>query len=406
MVKSWCWFMVYKTVEISPNVFWVGIEDWNRRVFDAFITLPYGTSYNSYLVVGQNKTVLIDSVNPGFEEVLLMKISQISPPEKIDYVIMNHAEPDHAGAIPEVMKVAKKAKLVATKLGVDMAETFFNVPSEKRIAVKEGDTLELGGKTLRFVEAPWLHWPETMFTFDVEDSVLFPCDFFGAHMASDKLYADEVGALMPPEAKRYYAEIMMPFAASAQEALTKVKALNPKMIAPSHGPVYRNSQPIIEAYEKWTRGLLERKVIIVYVSMWGSTQALERTITETIAAEGVEAVPYNLTVADISHVLRDLVDASAVLIGTPTVLGGAHPLALYATELIASFGVRGKIAAIFGSFGWGGGAIRRIKARLEQGGFQVIDTLEIRGPPKQEHIEKAIALGKAVAKKVKMATQG
>ena len=175
----------------------------------------------------------------------------------------------------------------------------------------------------------------------------------------------------------------MPFAASAREALEKVKPLNPKIIAPSHGPVYRDPRPIIEAYEKWTTGPLEKKVVVVYVSMWGSTQALERIITETIASEGVEAVPYNLTVAYISHVLRELVDASAVVIGTPTVLGGAHPLAIYATELVASFGVRGKVAAFFGSFGWGGGAARRIKARLEQGGFRVVDVWKSVGRPSQ-----------------------
>lgn len=397
--------MSFRTVEISPNIFWVGIEDWNRRVFDAFIPLPYGTSYNSYLIVGNDKTALIDTTNPGYEEMLLKKISQILPPEKIDYIIMNHAEPDHASAIPAVMRVAKNAKVVATKLGASMAEVYFDVPPERRMAVKEGDKLELGGKTLKFIEAPWLHWPETMFTFNVEDRILFPCDFFGAHLTSDKLYADEVSKLLFPEAKRYYAEIMMPFAASAQKALDKVKPLNPKIIAPSHGPVYRNPKPIIEAYEKWTRGPLERKVVIVYVSMWGSTQKLERVITETISSEGVEAVPYNLTVADISHVLRDLVDASAVIIGTPTVLGGPHPLALYAGELVASFGVRGKIAAVFGSFGWGGGAIRRLKSRLEQGAFTVVDTLEIRGPPKPEHVEKAVALGKTVAEKVKETTK-
>lgn len=392
--------MAFKTVEIGPNVFWVGIEDWNRRVFDAFIPLPYGTSYNSYLVVGKRKTALIDTVNPGFKQALLKKIRQISLPEKIDYVIMNHAEPDHASNIPTVIEVAENAKVVATKLGGDMAGAFFDVPSDRRISVGEGDTLDLGGKTLKFIEAPWLHWPETMFTFDVEDRILFSCDFFGAHLTSDKLYADEVGALVPPEAKRYYAEIMMPFAASAQEALKKVKSLNPKVIAPSHGPVYRQPQPIIEAYEKWTHGPLEKKVVVVYVSMWGSTQALERIITETIATEGVEAVPYDLTVADISHVLRDLVDASAVVIGTPTLLGGAHPLVAYAVELIGSFGVRGKVAAVFGSFGWGGGAGRRVKNRLEKSGFEVVDTLEVRGPPKPGDVEKAVALGKAVAKRV------
>jgi flavorubredoxin len=392
-----------KTTEICPGVFWVGIEDWNRRVFDAFIPLPYGTSYNAYLVVGKNKAALVDTVNPGFEDVLLSKISQLLPPEKIDYVIMNHAEPDHAGAIPAVLKTAKNAKLVATQLGTDMAEVYFNVPAERKTAVKEGDTLELGDKTLRFIEAPWLHWPETMFTVDVQDQTLFSCDFFGAHLTSDRLYADEIGELVPAEAKRYYAEIMMPFANPARKALDKVKLLNPKIVAPSHGPIYRNPQQIIGAYEKWIRGRLEEKVVVVYVSMWGSTQALERIITETIASEGVEAVPYNLTVADISHVLRDLVDASAVVIGSPTVLGGAHPLAAYATELIASFGIRGKTAAVFGSLGWSGGAAKRIKTRLEQGGFQVIDTLEIHGPPKPDHVKKAVALGRAIAEKVKQA---
>ncbi len=396
--------MRFKTVEICPNVFWVGVEDWNRKVFDALIPLPYGTSYNSYLIVGKNKTALIDTVNPGFEDVLMNKISQIIPLERLDYVVMNHAEPDHASGIPTIMKAANNAKVVATQLGVNMAGVFFDVPADRSMIVKEGDTLELGDKTLKFIEAPWLHWPETMFTFGVEDSVLFPCDFFGAHIASDRLYADEVSAPLLPEAKRYYSEIMMPFAASAREALAKVKPLNPKIIAPSHGPVFRNPRPIIEAYEKWTTGPLEKKVVVVYVSMWGSTQALERIITETIASEGIEAVSYNLTVADISHVLRELVDSSAVVIGTPTVLGGAHPLAIYATELVASFGVRGKVAAVFGSFGWGGGAARRIKARLEQGGFQVLDVLEIRGPPKPEHVEKAVALGKIVAEKVRQTT--
>jgi flavorubredoxin len=396
--------MSLKTVEISPNVFWVGIEDWNRRIFDAFISLPYGTSYNSYLVVGRDKAALVDTVNPGFEDVLLRKISQILPPEKLDYVIMNHAEPDHAHGISKVMGVARNAKLVATKMGVSMADVLFNIPGDKAIAVKEGDVLTLGGKTLRFIEAPWLHWPETMFTFDVEDQILFSCDFFGAHLASDNVYADEIGGLLLPEAKRYYAEIMMPLAASARKALDKVKVTETRMIAPSHGPIYRNPETIVDAYENWTRGSLRKKVVIVYVSMWGSTQALERIITETISIEGVEAIPYNLTVADISHVLRDLVDSSAVVIGTPTVLGGAHPLATYATELIASFGIRGKIAAVFGSFGWGGGGMNKVKTRLEQGGFEVIASFEIRGSPKPEHITKAIALGKAVAARVKGAS--
>lgn len=392
--------MTLKTVEISPDIFWVGVEDWNRRIFDALIPLPYGTSYNSYLIVGGEKVALIDTVNPGFEEVLLEKISQIVSPKKIDYVIMNHAEPDHAGGIPKVLGIAENAKVVATKLGVDLAKLYFNVPLEKTVTVKEGDSLQLGCKMLKFIQAPWLHWPETMFTFNIEDRVLFPCDFFGSHLATDKLYADEVGDPLLPEAKRYYAEIMMPYAKFGQKALDKVKPLDPKIIAPSHGPIHRHPSSIIEAYEKWIRGPLEKKVVIAYVSMWNNTQTLERVITETISAKGVEAVPYNLTITDISHLLRELVDSSAVIIGSPTVLGGPHPLALYATELIASFGIRGKVAAVFGSYGWGGGAVKKIQSRLQTGGFEIVDTLNVHGPPKQEHIKKAVALSEAVANKI------
>ena len=179
-----------KVVEIAPSIFWVGAVDWHRRVFDALIPLPYGTTYNSYLVVGKDKIALVDTVNPGFEGVLLEKIDKIVKPEKIDYVIMNHAEPDHAGGIPAVLSKAKDAKLVTTIKGVEMAEAFHGVPSERIMAVKEGDTLDLGGKTLRFIDAPWLHWPETMFTICQEDGVLMPCDFFGSHLASDRIFDD------------------------------------------------------------------------------------------------------------------------------------------------------------------------------------------------------------------------
>jgi flavorubredoxin len=259
----------------------------------------------------------------------------------------------------------------------------------------------LGGKTLRFIDAPWLHWPETMFTYCVEDKVLFPCDFFGAHIAKSRLYDDEVGDIVLPEAKRYYAEIMMPFPVAIQRALDKVKTLDLNIIAPSHGPIYRNPRRILDAYEQWARGPLPKKVVVIYVSMWGSTEALEKTIVESISAEGVETVPYNLLVADISHVMRDLVDASAIVIGAPTVLNGAHPLAIMATELVRALKPRAKLVAVFGSYGWGRGAVKMITDRLQQSGFEILETLEVRGPPKSEDIQKATDLGKHVAQRVK-----
>jgi flavorubredoxin len=387
--------------ELMSDIYWVGVEDWNRRIFDALIPLPLGTSYNAYLVDGKQKTALIDTVQNNFAEEMLQKIGKVMDPEKIDYVVMNHAEPDHAGSIPRVMAMAKNAKLVVTKMGTEMAKIFYDVPSERTIMVKEGDTLDLGGKTLRFIDAPWLHWPETMFTYGVEDKILFPCDFFGAHIAKSRLYDDEVGDIVLPEAKRYYAEIMMPFPIAIQRALDKVKNLDLKMIAPSHGPIYRNPRRILDAYEQWARGILPKKAVVIYVSMWGSTEALEKTIVESISTEGVETVPYNLLVADISYVMRDLVDASAIVIGAPTVLNGAHPLAIMATELVRALKPRAKIVAVFGSYGWGRGAVKMITDRLQQSGLEILETLEVRGPPKKEDIQKATDLGKHVAQRVK-----
>ena len=388
------------TNEIAPGIVWVGVEDWNRRIFDALIPLPMGTSYNAYLIVGRERIVLVDTVQSNFADEMLQKIRKVVDPEKIDYVVMNHAEPDHAGAIPRVLAIAKKAKLVVTKVGVDMARVFYDVPDDRILVVKDGDTLDLGGKTLRFIEASWLHWPETMFTYCLEDGILFPCDFFGAHVAKSRLYDDEVGDIVLPEAKRYYAEIMMPFPVAIQRALDKVKNLDVKMIAPSHGPIYRNPKRILDAYERWARGPLHPKAVVIYVSMWGATEALAKTIVESISSGGVEAVPYNLLVADMSHIMRDLVDASAIVIGAPTVLNGAHPLAIMGTEIIRALKPRTKLAAVFGSYGWGRGAVKMITERLQQSGFEILESLEVRGPPRREDLEKAVALGKRVAQRI------
>ena len=196
-------------VEISEGVYWVGARDWNRRLFDALIPLPKGTTYNSYLIVGESKKALIDTVNPGFEKELEEKIRQIVDPSDVDYVIMNHAEPDHAGAIPHLMMINSKAMLVTTRRGAKMARAFYGVPEKRIKVVSDQDVINLGGKSLRFIEAPMLHWPETMFTYLPEHRILFSCDFFGSHIAKG-LYDDEVKDLIV-HAQRYFGEIMMPF---------------------------------------------------------------------------------------------------------------------------------------------------------------------------------------------------
>ena len=389
----------YNSPEISKGVYWVGAKDWNRRLFDALIPLPQGTTYNAYLIKGKDKTALIDTVNPGFEKELEERISQLMDPQKLDYLIMNHAEPDHAGAIPHIMALSPSAKLVTTQKGAKMAQVYYGVPEERTIVVKEGDTLDLGGKTLRFIDAPWQHWPETMFTYLVENKVLFPCDFLGFHTASG-FYDDEVEEFVP-FAQRYFGEIMMPFRKMGQQAMDKISKLDIKLIGPSHGPIHRNPQKILDLYRQWTAGETKEKVVVVYVTMWKSTEAMAEAIVETLMAEGLQVELHNLTTADLGDVARDLVDSRAIVLGTPTVLGGLHPLAIYAAHLVKALRPPLKYGAVLSSYGWGGGAVKQAAEILEPTKMEVVGAVEINGPPTADDYQKIAELGRQLAAKVK-----
>lgn len=389
----------HSAVEISRNVYWVGIEDKDRRLFDSLIPLPEGTTYNAYLVMGEQKRALIDTTNPGFETSFEDRIRQVTNPAELDYVIMNHAEPDHAGGIPYVMALAKNAKLITTKIGARMADRYYKVPADRTRTVADGDTLDLGGKTLRFIEAPMLHWPETMFTYLPEDRILFSCDFFGSHLARG-LYDDEVDDLIV-HAQKYFGEIVMPFRNMAQKALEKIKALQMDRIAPSHGPIYRNPERILEPYNRWASGETKRKATMVYVSMWNSTERMVHAIAETLASEGIETAQYNMASADIGDVAKDLVDSRAIVLGAPTVLGGAHPLGLQATNLVKVLRPPARFAVILSSYGWGGGAIKHIQETLGPSKIEIVGTIQVNGPPSDNDIAGIMELGKTLAKRIK-----
>lgn len=388
----------YSVFEISENVYWVGVKDWNRRIFDALIPLPQGTSYNAYLVKGQEKTALIDAVNPGFENELAGKIAQVADLSTLDYVVMNHAEPDHAGAIPHIMQASEGAILLTTEKGAKMARVYYNVPEERMKIVGEGDTVELGGKALQFIEAPWLHWPETMFTYLVENKVLFPCDFFGTHTAFG-LYDEDFEGLIPL-AQRYFGEIMMPFRKMGRKALEKLEKLAIKIIAPSHGPIYKHPERIIKAYRRWTAGETKEKAIVVYVSMWGDTEAMVKTIVETLLSESVEVSLYELSNADVGEIAKDLVDSRAVILGTPTVLGGMHPLAVYAVHLVKALHPPLKYGAVLSSYGWGGGALRQALEILGPTKIEVVGTLKVNGPPSADDRQRIVEIGKQLSAKM------
>jgi len=385
--------------ELVEGVFWVGVRDWDRRLFDALIPLPYGTTYNAYLVKGDKMTALIDTVNPGFEGQLKEKLDVLGGMEKLDYLIMNHAEPDHAGAIPFVLKANQQLKLVLTEKGAKLAKALYQVPDDRMMIVKQDDQIELGGKTLRFIEAPFLHWPETMFTYLVEDKVLFPCDFFGAHSAGG-VFAQDVQDLLT-FAKKYYGEIMMPFTKSAKQGMAKLEGLEISMIAPSHGPIYNDPEPIILAYRNWTSGETKEKVMICYVTMWQSTKALVDKMTETLLEEGIETKVYNLLVSDIANIAGDLVDSRAIVLGSPTVLNGLHPQALYAASLVKVLRPPAKYAAVLSSFGWGGGAVKQALEILGPTKMEAVGAVDVNGRPTAEDLKKVEELAKILAAKVK-----
>ncbi|AIY85666.1 MULTISPECIES: FprA family A-type flavoprotein [unclassified Thermotoga] len=388
-----------KVIEICDGVYWVGVKDWNRRIFDALIPLPHGTSYNSYLVKGTEKVALIDTVNQGFEEELEEKLNEIVKVENIDYLIMNHAEPDHAGAIPYIMKKNTKLQLIATEKGSKMASIYYSVPPERIKIVKDGETIDLGGKRLSFIEAPFLHWPETMFTYLEEDKILFPCDFFGAHTAFG-FYDSDVEDIMS-HAKRYFGEIMMPFRIMGKKALDKIKGLNIKIIAPSHGPIYRNPEKILDAYRKWTNGETREKAIVLYVSMWGSTEKMIKTVSDTLISEGIEVSLYNLALADIGDVAKDLVDTRALIFGSPTVLGSMHPVAIFGAYLLKALKPPIKYCVVLGSYGWGGGSVKEALDMLASTKVEVVGELEVNGPPTTEDYEKLRKICKDLVVKIK-----
>jgi len=389
----------YNVPEICKDVYWVGVKDWSRRLFDSLIPLPQGTTYNAYLIKGKEKTALIDTVNPGFEGEFEGKLNIISSLEELDYVVMNHAEPDHAGAIPYILNRNKKALIVTTEKGARIASVQYRAPTERIKTVKDGITIDLGSKTLQFIEAPWLHWPETMFTYLKEDKILFPCDFLGEHTAFG-FWDDEVEELIP-FAQRYFGEIMMPFRLMGKRAIEKIRELEIEIIAPSHGPIHRNPERILDAYTKWTAGETKKKVIIVYVTMWNSTEAMVKTMVETLLSESIEVSLYNLSNADIGDIAKDLVDSKGIVLGTPTVLGGMHPVALYGAYLVRALRPPLKYGVVLSSYGWSGGAVKQASEILAPTKIEILGTARINGPPSTEDKRKIIDLGKLLAKKVK-----
>lgn len=385
--------------KLVENVYSVGAIDWDRRTFDELIPLPDGTSYNSYIISGSEKTALIDTVEPEKKEELINNLKTLGV-EKIDYIIANHAEQDHSGSIPDILKMFPEAKVVTNAKCKSFLKEFLLLPDDVFTEISDGEELSLGGKTLKFIFTPWVHWPETMSTYLKEDKILFSCDFFGSHRAASHLFVENEHRVLT-DAKRYYAEIMMPFRTQIRKNIEKLKNYEIKFIAPSHGPVYQKPEIIIKAYEGWISDETEEKVLIPYVSMHGSTKKIVEYMTDKFIENGVEVIPINLITADVGQIAMELVDTAGVIFATPYVLTGAHPAVISTVYLANALRPKVKIASIVASYGWGGLGVKQIQNMLTNLKVEFVEPVLIKGYPKSADFKKLDDFVKTFSNKIK-----
>lgn len=368
--------------ELKPNVFSVGAVDWDRRLFDELIPLPDGTSYNAYLIKGSEKTALLDTVDPTKTTELVENLLRAGA-EKVDYIISHHAEQDHSGSIPDILMFYPDAKVVTNPKCKDMLIDHLAIEDDKFITIEDGQSLSLGDKTLQFVYTPWVHWPETMCSYLQEDNILFSCDFFGSHLASSNLFVDNEPTVYEA-AKRYYAEIMMPFRSSIKRNLEKIAPLEIDMIATSHGPVYDKPQFIIDAYKEWTSEGVKNEVVLPYVSMHESTRKMVKHLIGALMERGITVKPINLVSLDSGKFAIAMVDAATLVIASPTVLMGPHPCVGYAAILTNAIKPKAKFISIIGSYGWGGRMVEQLKSMLSNLKVDFIEPVLVKGCPGDE----------------------
>ncbi len=391
-------------IKVLEDIYWVGAVDWNARNFHGFTYSTHrGTTYNAYLIV-DDKIALVDSVYGPFADEMMDRIREVIEPEKIDYIIANHVETDHSGAIAEVLKYAKKAKVVGTARCKQGLQKHYFGDWDFQV-VKTGDEISLGKRSLKFIEAPMLHWPDSMFTYIEKDALLLPNDAFGQHIATSKRFDDGVDENnLMEEAAKYYANILWPLSHLVIKKIEEVQKLNIKidMIAPSHGIIWRKDpMKIVTAYLRWAKGETKKKVLIVYDTMWGSTEKMARAMMEGIRSEGVEAMLFKLSVTDRSDVVKELLDAKGLLMGSSTINVDILPTVAPFLEDLKGLKPKGKIAAAFGSYGWGGGAIKTIEETLRKAGMEIaFPGLAVNWVPNKEEIQKCFEFGREFAKKI------
>ena len=375
-------------VEVKKGIYWVGALDWSVREFHGYTT-NRGATYNAYLIIDE-KIALIDTVKAPFGKDLLERVSKIIDPSKIDYLVSNHVEMDHSGAIPEVMKVMKNATIVTSSpSGVKGLTAHFG--DYGYMPVKAGDTISLGKRTLTFVATPMLHWPDNMVTYCPEEKLLFSNDAFGQHYASSGRFDDEEPLnLVMEEAKKYYANILMCYGKQVQGAFKVLENLDIEMIAPSHGVIWRSNIPtILEAYKKWSDNEPEERAIVVFDSMWHSTEKMAITITEAFKDKNIPVKLYDLKSNHRSDIIPEILDAKYIAVGSPTLNGNMLPTVAAFLCYLKGLSPKNRKAFAFGSYGWNPQSIKQVEEELVNCGFEIcLDKISIQYIPSKEQLEK------------------
>lgn len=392
-------------LNVKDNIFAVSTIDWDRRLFDQLIPLPHGTSYNSFVIKASEKTVLIDTAYPPKIEEFLSNLDSLNV-EKIDYIVANHCEQDHSGALPTLLERYPDAQILASSKCKELLMSHLWIAEDKITAVDNSTQIPLGDKTLTFMISPWVHWPDTMFTFVPEDKILFTTDFTGSHLATSDLFVKDE-CLVYESAKRYYAEIMMPFRAQVKkytEQLTNmVREGRLEIIAPSHGPLYDKPNFILDAYRDWSSDETKKEVIIPYVSMYNSTGKMVNYLTDKLMEKGIKVTPFNLTHTDLGELALAMVDASTLVIGAPMVLMCPHPTAIYAATIANALRPKTKFVSVIGSYGWavqqGEKMDEQFKALIPNIKAELLTSVFARGLPTDETFKKLDLLADEIASK-------
>ena len=377
-----------KFKEIKNSVYYCGLNDCERKIFDELIPLEHGTTYNSYLVKGSEKVALIDTMYPKKTDLYLKNLDENNI-TKVDYIIANHGEQDHSGSIPALLEKYPEAMVVTNAVCKNNIIEMLHVDESKIQVIKNDDELCLGDKTLRFMIPPGVHWPDTMFTYLVEDNLLCTCDFLGAHYTfkEDEIFAPDSKEL-EHSAKRYYAEIMMPFRGVCKKYTQQVKDLNPDMILPSHGPIYKNPKFILDLYADWTADEGKNLVLLPYVSMYGSTEEMIDYLVEKLNAKGIKTEKFDIVTGDLGDLAMGLVDATAIILGSSMVLASPHPMAANVAYLANLLRPKAKIASFVGSYGWGGNLFGKLGEMLSGLKLDVIEPLLVKGKPDSNDFKK------------------